>query len=143
MIATLRIVGRDLPGRSFAGLGNVHCGVQRGSDAVDLVPGDADVATFEVPLTVADDDLRGPFVHGRRGARFVYLSWGDVDDAGCFHMFRRAKISVDGLPGDVAAAIRSGGTVTAALGLSDRVGAPRCAGLDPDTISWSVDGKSS
>ncbi|WP_352231821.1 DUF5990 family protein [Microtetraspora sp. NBRC 16547] len=38
-------------------------------------------------------DLRGPFVQGRPDGRFVYLSWGAVDDAGgqsCVH-FRVAR----------------------------------------------------
>ena len=35
-------------------------------------------------------DFGGPFVHGRKGERFLYLSWGAVDPD--FEMFRRAKL---------------------------------------------------
>ena len=36
--------------------------------------------------------FRGPAVHGKRGERFLYLTWGDVGPAGEFAMFRRAKL---------------------------------------------------
>ncbi len=88
----IRIEGSDLPGRRPGGeadalrLGNVHVGVQRGAEVVDRVPADAPAATwaFEVASREVDGllDVGGPFVHGRPGARFLYLSWGAVDDAG-------------------------------------------------------------
>ena len=55
---TLRIVGRDLPGRAWSGHRNVHVGVQRRRDVVDQAPADADRAHFDITLDVADDDYR-------------------------------------------------------------------------------------
>jgi hypothetical protein len=43
-----------------------------------------------------------PFVQGRPGARFVYLSWGGVGADGHRAMFRRAKLML--APGLIAAA---------------------------------------
>ena len=78
----------------------MHVGLQVRSDPVDLVPGDADSAswTLEVRVKVAEDgalDFAGPAVHGRRGERFLYLTWGDVGSDGGFAMFRRAKLMLD------------------------------------------------
>ena len=42
--------------------------------------------------TAGDRDFRGPAVQGKRGERFVYLTWGDVAADGAFVMFRRAKL---------------------------------------------------
>ena len=96
----LRIVGHDLPGRSFEGARNVHVGVQRRSEVIDLVPGDAESAEWEVYV----DHRRGPYVHGRGDERFVYLSWGELGAEGSFEMFRRAKLHLpDPLAGRVAA----------------------------------------
>jgi hypothetical protein len=94
----VRIVGIELPGRTCAdprpgGLvyENVHVGVQRRKDVVDIVPGDAPTAMWEFtvdPVTRdATLDFRGPVVQGRPGDRFLYLSWGTVDANGSFEMF--------------------------------------------------------
>jgi len=61
------------------------------------VPGDAPEAvfTFTIDAVTGDDgqiDFRGPFVHGKRGARFLYLSWGERFPDGRLQMFRRAKL---------------------------------------------------
>ena len=92
----MRIVieGHDLPGARFVSDGvplhNVHVAVQIGKEPVGLVPGDADGARWEVDVrtVVTDDgvDLRGPAVHGRKGDRFLYLTWGDVGAGDTFAM---------------------------------------------------------
>jgi Family of unknown function (DUF5990) len=61
-------------------LHNVHVAVQIGKRPADLVRGDADSARWEidVPTVIADGevDLRGPAVHGKKGERFLYQTWG-------------------------------------------------------------------
>jgi hypothetical protein len=41
-------------------------------------------------------------VQGRPGARFVYLTWGDVAEDGSFTMFRRAKLMLADLESLIA-----------------------------------------
>src|SRR5688500_16640345 len=97
----VRIVGERLPGRVWGEHGNVHIGIQKGKDVVDLVPGDAPSAVFELMLVRRDEDgdFRSPFAHGERGDRFLYLCWGDVDaDSGAFSMFRRCKVMLAAIP---------------------------------------------
>jgi hypothetical protein len=71
------------------------------SDAAGLIRGDAPNATWvtEVEVIVGPDeaDDRGEAVHGRRGKRFLYLTWGAVQDQE-FTMFRRAKVLLNDLP---------------------------------------------
>lgn len=144
----LRIVGVDLPGRSAdtnpAGPAyrDVHVGVQRRDEVIDLVPGDAESAVwaFEVTATAEPADFGGPFIHGRRGARFVYLAWGGVVAGDGFRMFRRAKIH----PADagaelIGAAAGGGGVLVARLGLTDAKGGPVCATVRPPLVSWAVE----
>jgi hypothetical protein len=97
---------------------------------------------LEVIATATDAgwDLRGPYVQGGPGGRFVYLSWGTVDDAGTFHMFRRAKLWFDGIDPDVLAAAVGGGLLVARLGLTDADGHPLCAAVRPPLVQWSVPG---
>ena len=140
----IRIEGINLPGRTFCEHQHVHVGVQCRSDPVDLVSGDAAEAVFEfdVDILPTDDggwDFRGPYVHGKRGERFVYLTWGDHPPAGEFHMFRRAKLHLSCLDGPlVASAAEAGHHLVARLSLTDARGGPRCASLRPPAITWSA-----
>jgi len=147
----LWITGRQLPGRSFHDAGgsacrwdNVHVGIQRGREVVDLVPGDAAVAAFDVDIQLRsgrDGHLEpsGPFVHGRPGERFVYLSWGNVREDGSFEMFRRIKLWLRGLdPAMLDRAAQSDHALQVELALTDGRGGPRCGGLKPDAVAWSV-----
>ena len=143
------IVGHDLPGRSFCGpngnrLADVHVGVQVRSEPEQLVPGDAVSARWvlEVKLSPIDDgqvDFKGPAVHGKRGERFLYLTWGNLSDDSGFEMFRRAKLMLNRI--DVAlveAAESQQRPLVARVQLSDDLGAPRCARVDPSAVEWSL-----
>ncbi len=143
----MRIVieGHDLPGVNFVSDGeplhNVHVAVQVGKEPVGLVRGDADDARWDVEVrTVVEDgsvDLRGPAVHGKKGERFLYLTWGNVRADGSFVMFRRAKLMVGDIPARMLAdAVRDEGVLVASLSLTDECGAPRCARVKPPVISW-------
>jgi hypothetical protein len=147
----VRIVGMALPGRTCAdprpgGLEyeNVHVGVQRRKDVVDLVPGDAPDAEWNLTVdTVTKDgalDLRGPFVHGKRGDRFLYLSWGTVDDADHFEMFRRAKLMFDAVPAKLLRTAQAPGRrLVGTVNMTHDDGMPRCAAVRPPVIEWTVD----
>jgi Family of unknown function (DUF5990) len=129
----VRIVveGRDLPGRTFESYTDVHVALQVGSEPVDPVAGDAPSARWETEVRIVDGDLRGPAVHGRRGERFLYLTWGARrgDDWG---MFRRAKLMLADVP------LVEDGTVVATVSLTDEKGGPRCARVAPTSIEWRV-----
>ena len=142
------IRGHDLPGRTFRHAGvpvhGVHVGVQVRSDPTDLVPGDAAAAEWRVDVraVVGDDgelDFRGPAVHGSRGERFVYLTWGDVTVESRFTMFRRAKLMLGAIdPAVVRRALDDGRPLVATLALTDCYGGPVCGRVEPPAIVWTV-----
>ena len=143
----MRIVieGHDLPGAEFVSDGvalhNVHVAVQVGKEPLGLVRADADTARWDVDVRGVVDargsDLRGPAVHGKRGERFLYVTWGDVGADGSFVMFRRAKLMFgDVEPEMLATAIGDDGVLLASLSLTDRCGGPRCARVRPPAIRW-------
>ncbi|MCU1390587.1 MAG: hypothetical protein JWL72_3925 [Ilumatobacteraceae bacterium] len=143
------IRGHDLPGRMFrvaaVPVHNVHAGVQVREVAEQLVPGDAPSATWtlDVRVKVADGgglDFAGPAVHGRRGERFLYITWGDVGADGGFAMFRRAKLMLDAIDTDLVRAAQSiGHRLVATIGLTDAHGGPRCARVDPPALQWTAE----
>ena len=130
----LVIEGWNLPGRDCGSYRDIHVGTQIRRDPAELVPADAASATWELDVEVVDRngarDFRGPAVQGRRGERFVYLTWGELRD-GTFTMFRRTKLMLL----DVPDPDRS--RVTARIDLTDECGMPRCARLRPPALTWS------
>ena len=142
------VIGTDLPGRTFcdpAGtpLANIHVGVQIRAEPEHLVQGDATEARWELEINTAIDsdgklDFAGPAVHGKRGDRFIYLTWGNVDGDGAFRMFRRAKLMLNRVDPETMRDATKRGHLSARVQLSDDCGAPRCARVDPPAISWNV-----
>jgi hypothetical protein len=143
----LRIIGTDLPGRdcpsghNFPGYSNVHIGMQtkrRPPELLNLQPGDATTVTWAIDCEVNGPDVRGPYIQGGPGDRFIYLNWGSVDGDGRMDMFRRAKLMLDGVPDSVLAKAAKSGVLVGRLGLTDVKGQPLCAAVRPPMIEWSV-----
>ncbi|MFE3554201.1 DUF5990 family protein [Streptomyces sp. NPDC059193] len=138
-------------------LRNVHVAVQRRDRPAELLdpqPGDAARATWTLECTAAASstgtgsgtgtgtDVKGPYVQGRPGGRFVYLSWGAVDGSGAFGMFRRAKLMLDAVPVHVLDAAVSSGLLVGRLGLTDACGKPLCGRVVPPRIVWTAESAS-
>lgn len=119
---------------------NIHVGIQRRGEVVDLYPGDAAKAdwSFEVAMKHLDDglDFGGPYVHGRRGDRFIYLSWGAVE-GGHFGMFRRAKLHFADASPEVLASAAETGILRCRVFMTDHCGNPRCARVRPPNAVWT------
>ena len=83
-------------------------------------------------------DLKGPYIQGPPGGRFIYLNWGTVDESGEFTMFRRAKLWLEAVPPEVLADAAERGVLVGRLGLTDAHGNPLCASVRPPLIEWSA-----
>ncbi|WNG93485.1 DUF5990 family protein [Mycobacterium sp. ITM-2016-00318] len=143
----IRIVGTDLPGRdcpsghNFPGYANVHVGMQtrrRPPELLNLQPADVAEVTWTIDCEVNGSDVRGPYIQGRPGDRFIYLDWGSAGGNGRLEMFRRAKLMLDGVPAEVLAEAAQSGLLVGRLKLTDAKGQPLCAAVRPPVIEWSV-----
>ena len=110
-------------------------GLQVGKRLADPVPADVDDAVLTAPITVkiGDDgepDFAGPVVHGKRGARFLYLVWASASDPAT--AIRRAKLPLTGLAANDLASDRLMGR----LRLTDGRGEPVCATVKPPLFRW-------
>ncbi len=151
-IVRIRIEGSHLPGRECGpgpdfpgGHHNIHVAVQgrKGhDDLIGLIPGDAASAVWELNCDVVapppEPDFRGAQIHGSPGKRFIYITWGVVDAAGTFTMFRRAKLMLDAVPENIIGDAIDRGVLVGRLGLSDDKGWPLCAAVRPPRIRWSA-----
>jgi hypothetical protein len=136
----IRIIGEGMPGSTCGPHSHVHVGIQRGKEPDQLAPGDAERVVFEFDVTPVRTpegwDFRGPYVQGRRGERFFYLTWGELPPGGQFAMFRRAKLYFADL--DPAA----GSRFEAHIGMTDGQGMPVCASVRPPRVTWQIGGAS-
>jgi Family of unknown function (DUF5990)/Domain of unknown function (DUF5655) len=132
------LTGRD-PDRPFLELPGPG-----GARVLEPVPGDAQSARWEVPVTVrrGDDglDFGGSFVRGGHDDRHLGLAWGDVPGDGTLRLFRGAKMRlVDVDPALIEAALRPGQRLVARVRLTDAKGNPICARIHPPYLTWSVE----
>ncbi|WP_328478489.1 DUF5990 family protein [Streptomyces sp. NBC_00377] len=146
----IRIDADDLPGLTRPPADgtervyrNIHAAVQRRDRPADLLepqPGDAGSATWTPECTTTPSpsgtDVRGPYVQGYPGRRFVYLSWGTLDEGGTFTMFRRGKLMLDAIPAEILDAAARSGLLVGRLGLTDARGTALCARVVPSRIAW-------
>jgi hypothetical protein len=138
----ISIEASDLPGLSCGpspdspgGYQNIHVGVQRRGrrdELLGLVPGDAPAVTWTMECTAAASpagtDLKGPYIQGPPGGRFIYLSWGTVHGTAGFTLFRRAKLWLGGVPDGVLDQALELGLLVGRLGLTDPKGQPAVRG---------------
>ncbi|GAA4114680.1 hypothetical protein GCM10022415_10720 [Knoellia locipacati] len=139
----VRIVGEPLPPPVLGGRG-LLVGMQRGRVVVDPRPVEGSSMAFDVSLdvVVTSDgvDLRGPWVQGRRGDRFLYLCWGHAGrDPGDVDTVRRAKLMLGVLdPADLLDAAEDD-VLVGRLSLVDPRGGPVCAAVRPPAIRWTLE----
>lgn len=110
-------------------------GVQRGTEVIDSHPANGQDLQwrFEARL-VEGRDLRGPYVQGRKGDRFFYLSWLRSGQ-----LVRRAKLMLDGVPAELLLSADQSG-LRGRFSLSMPDGTPLCAAVRPPAIVWSLRG---
>ena len=116
-------------------LPGVTVGVQRGQDVVQELPADGADLTWELDARLVGHDLRGPYVHGRPGDRFLYLSWASVQEG----RFRRAKLMLAVVPPELLERAEQG-HLAARLPLVLPNGTPVCAAVRPPRIEWTAVG---
>jgi len=121
---------------------NVHVGIQIRRDPAQLVRADQTEIRWELDIDIVRKDtgldFHGPAVQGKRGDRFLYLTWGNVDPDTGFEMFRRAKLMLDRIEPTLIETAIDAGYLEATVDLTGGDGGPRCARVDPPAVTWSV-----
>lgn len=144
-MAAVRIECHNLPDPEPWG-GRLLLGTQLRREPHDVIEVEAGAtvtfeAEFDVVSAAGGRDQRGPFVHGPKGDRFLYLTWGtgrgDAPDDH-FGMVMRAKLKLADLSDAQLDAAAAGGTIVATVDGTLPNGHPSCGSLKPPTIEWSV-----
>ncbi|HZF30174.1 MAG TPA: DUF5990 family protein [Gammaproteobacteria bacterium] len=77
---TVEIICTKLPGTDWDGVGPVHLGIQRDEAIEQATPADSKRVVFRPVLRVRRNtdgsaNFLGPYAHGPRAERFIYLNW--------------------------------------------------------------------
>jgi len=139
-MAAVRVEAIDPP---FGSEHGVRFGLQAGRDVHEHVPATG-TAEFHTQVEIVDveagRDFRGPHVHGRKGDRFLYLSWGVLDEAEPFVMLARAKIKLADVPAELFEAVGvNGGVLVCELKATNDRGQPASGSIRPPDIGWRVE----
>jgi len=89
----------------------------------------------KAPRKSASLDFRGPFVQGRRGARFVYIDIGTYAGQTDTPWSRRLKVPLNGITRHMLSGATPGprGVLEARMPGTGRDGGPNCATVKPFT----------
>lgn len=114
----------------------------RPTELLGLARGDAASVAWDIEAAVTTSgealDLRGPYIQGGPGHRFIYLSWVTMGPDTGFTMFRRAKLMLADIDPEVLAVAEHAGRLNARVVLSDVHGEPVCAKVEPPAVEWSA-----
>ena len=143
----VRILCEGLPAHGFNGCDGrrdirVELQTKDGHEAGESVRADALAFEAEIVVKSGEDgtlDFSGPAVYGKRGERFLYLSWSG-ERAGKREIFRRIKIHLRELTRvQLSRAIRSRSTLVARVHAVAKDGGPACASVPLLGGGWSVE----
>lgn len=134
------IEGLESPGRTCAGPDAIGIGIQRRSEVEQVVPSGTASPRFSAGIEIRRDgdalDFRGPFVHGPKGDRFLYLAWVSLPEG---EMVARIKLKLNDIdPQLLAQAWGDGDALVARLSLRNRQGKPATGSVRPPNVAWTV-----
>ena len=140
----IEIVCESLPGLQYEGRAPLHLGIQRDAEIVEAAPADRDRIVFRPALRVrkhsdGSANLLGPFAHGPRAERFIYLNWLIVRDGTQEEQIGRIKLHLNHIDYEVAekAAARKK-PIKVTLQLTTEKGKPVFASVRANQAKWQL-----
>ena len=141
-----RVDAIDLPGNYLGDQIPLFVGIQHRQETTQIVPlASADEASFDFEFGLIGEgdglDVRGPFVHGRKGDRFLYLVWGHSTQDEPFVRHARSKLMFNDIPRELVLAAADGptGVLVGTLQATNDRGAESSGTVRPPRISWAVE----
>jgi hypothetical protein len=141
---TVEIVCTDLPGEDWEGLRPLHLGIQRDRQMTDATSAGSQRVVLRAPLRArrhADGSVSflGPFAHGPRTERFIYLVWAIVEAGIPVRMVGRIKLHLNHIPWtSVQKAAGSKTPMRVTLILTDARNKPVMASIRTDRAQWQL-----
>jgi len=141
---TIEITCTQPPVEALAGRGPVYLGLQKDKDLVDAEPLNAKRLVFRPVLEARKEgdgtaSFHGPFAHGPRNERFIYLVWAIQERGKPTQVFGRIKLHLNHIGWeDIENAGARKKTLRVTLPLTKAKGKPVLASVRPDAARWSL-----
>jgi hypothetical protein len=141
---TIEIICNNLPGSKWDERGPIYLGIQKGKEIKDARSADAERIRFNPVLRVrghtdGSANFLGPFAHGPRGGRFIYLVWAVMSGETPVAMAGRIKILLDHIEwANVQRAAAKGQSIKVTIPLTSEKGRPVFASVRPDRAKWQL-----
>jgi len=116
-------------------------GVQRNQDVEQMSKTSGETVDFSILIDLIDTpdgiDFRGPYVHGRKGERFLYVCWGSIESDGEFQRIARTKLMLGDVETELLDSAKSGSTLEATVVATDDRGQLRTGRVRPPAVTWT------
>ena len=136
---TIEIHCIQLPGTLWDGRGPVHLGIQKDNEIMEAAPADLESIVFRPVLRArkhsdGSANFLGPFAHGPRTERFIYLVW-----ATSVAMLGRVKVHLNHITWtQVEKAVARNKPIKVTIPLTNTKGKPVCASVRADASRWEL-----
>jgi hypothetical protein len=139
----IEIACESLPGLQYEGRGPLYLGIQQDEEIVEAAPADRDRIVFRPTLRVrkhsdGSANLLGPFAHGPRAERFIYLNWLIVGSTPR-EQIGRIKLHLNHIEyADAQKAAARKKPIKVTLKLSNEKGKPVFASVRANQATWQL-----
>lgn len=124
----LRIVATDVPD-----LADLSVGMQKRQDVVEEHPAVGTDIEWSIDGQVVDGEPKGPWIHGKKGDRFLYLVYVRTADGGATTREARAKLLFRDAPNDL---IEDGVDVIVTVSIAHEKYDYASGSIRPPQIRW-------
>ncbi len=140
----IEVICTRLPGTQWCERGPVHLGIQKGEELVDPAPADLKRIVFRPVLRARQHsdgsaNFLGPFAHGPRAERFIYLIWAVMQGKAPVARLGRVKIHLNHIEWqDVETAVARKKPMKVTIALTNAKGQPVFASVRPGAAAWEL-----
>jgi Family of unknown function (DUF5990) len=141
---TIEVVCSRLPGLQYEGRAPMHLGIQHDKEIIEAAPADRSRIVFRPAFRVrkhsdGSANFLGPFAHGPRDERFIYLNWVIVRNEVIVEQIGRIKLHLSEIEfKDVKRAVARKQPIKVALELTSEKNKPVFASVRADKAEWEM-----
>ena len=141
---TIEVICTRLPGAQWQGRSTLHLGIQKEESVLESAPANLERIVFRPTFRVrrlADDSANflGPFAHGPRAERFIYLNWSIIAGNVVTERPGRIKLHLNHITStQVEKAVARRKPIKVTLALTNAKGNPVFASVRADAAKWEL-----
>jgi hypothetical protein len=141
---TIEIICTNPPGTTIGDRHPVHIAIQKDEELMDAEPADHERIVFKPTLRVREHtdgsvNFLGPYAHGPRAERFIYLVWAVMPLGQPAQRFSRIKLHLNHIRWtDVQKALTRKKPIEVTLPLTNAKGQPLVATVRANVAKWEL-----